>query len=241
MSCSYANIAMAKYDSLANKFHLRPRVWKRFRDDIFVLWEHGIASLPLFLSYLNSMDKTGKINFTMEIAGDTGLEFLDLRLKIVEGKIRVDVFAKPTNSFSYTTPNTCYPKKNISNIPKGMTLRLRTICDDDDDDDDEVTFDKRSLKYQNHLIAREHKPSTVKGKFSEFKNKTSAEARTKQEKQDKVSDVKLITTYNPALPNINKIIQNNLTILHTDEDMKKLFLRNSLTTIYRREKNFKEI
>ena len=37
MSCSYANIAMAKYDSLANKFHLRPRVWKRFRDDIFVL------------------------------------------------------------------------------------------------------------------------------------------------------------------------------------------------------------
>ena len=50
------------------------------------------------------MDKTGKINFNMEVASDRGLEFFDLKLKIVEGKIRVDIFAKPTNSFSYTTP-----------------------------------------------------------------------------------------------------------------------------------------
>ena len=114
MSCSYADIAMAKYDSLANNFHLKPSVWKRFRDDIFVLWEHGTASLFSFLDYLNTMDKTGKIKFTMEIAGDTGLEFLDLKLKISEGKIRVDVYAKSTNSFSYNTPNTCYPKNNIS-------------------------------------------------------------------------------------------------------------------------------
>ena len=113
MSCSYADIAMAKYDSLASKFHLKPSVWKRFRDDVFVSWEHGTASPSSFLDYLNTMDKTGKIKFTMEIAGDTGLEFLDLNLKIDEGKVRVDVFSKSTNSFSYTTPNYCYPKHNI--------------------------------------------------------------------------------------------------------------------------------
>ena len=63
MSCSYADIAMAKYDSLANKFHLKPSVWKRFKDDIFVLWEHGSASLSLssFLDYLNTMDKASNI------------------------------------------------------------------------------------------------------------------------------------------------------------------------------------
>ena len=52
---------------------------------------------------------------------------------------------------------------------------------------------------------------------------------------------KFITPYNPTLPNINKIIQTNLFILHTDEDMKKLFPPNSLTTIYRREKNDRKI
>ena len=70
------------------------------------------------------------------------------------------------------------------------------------------------------MIAREHKPSTVKQLF-EFRNKTGAEVWTKQDKQDRVSDVKFITTYNPALPIINKIIQNNVFILHTDEEMKK--------------------
>ena len=40
---------------------------------------------------------------------------------------------------------------------------------------------------------------------------------------------------------MNKIFRNNLSILHTDEDMKKLFLPNSLTAMYRREKNLKEI
>ena len=43
MSCSYAYIAMVKYDSLVNKFHLKPSVWNRFRY-IFVLWEHGTLS-----------------------------------------------------------------------------------------------------------------------------------------------------------------------------------------------------
>ena len=44
------------------------------------------------------MDKTYKIRFTMEIAGDTNLEFLDLKLKIVEAK--VNIFANHINSFS---------------------------------------------------------------------------------------------------------------------------------------------
>ena len=76
VSCSYSDIAMTKYDSLADNFHLKPSVWKRFRDDIFVLSEHGTASLFSFLDYLNTIDKTGKIKFTVEIAGDIGLEHL---------------------------------------------------------------------------------------------------------------------------------------------------------------------
>ena len=112
MSCSYEDVNITKYDFLANKFNLRPKVWKRFRDDLFVLWGYGTASLLLFLRYLNSMDKAGKINFTMEIANGTGLEFFDLKLKIIESKIKVDIFPKPTNRFC-TTPSTCSPQKNI--------------------------------------------------------------------------------------------------------------------------------
>ena len=145
MSCSYADIAMTKYDSFADRFYLKLSVWKRFRDDVLVLWKRSSVSFSYFLDYLNTMDKTGKIKITMEIAGNTDLEFLALKLKISEGKIRVDFNAKPTNSFNYTTSNTCYPKSNLCNILRGITLQLRRICDDD------KTFEKRSSEYQNYL------------------------------------------------------------------------------------------
>ena len=64
---------MAKIDSLAHKFHFKPSNCKRFGDDIFALREHGTASLSSFLDYLNTMDKTGKIKFTMEIAAQNFL------------------------------------------------------------------------------------------------------------------------------------------------------------------------
>ena len=94
---SYADVPLLSYGSKALAFDLSPTTWKRFRDDVFVVWTHGPASVSLFLEYLNNIDKTGKIQFTMQAAGDDGLEFLDLKLKMVNGKISVDVFSKPTN------------------------------------------------------------------------------------------------------------------------------------------------
>ena len=225
---------MAKYDSLASNLNLKSSVWKRFRDDIFVLWEHGTTPLFSFIDYLNTTDKTGKIKITMEIAGDTGSEFLDLKLKINKSKIRVDIYAKSTNSFSYTTSNACYPKNNIFNITRGIALRLRRICDDDE------TFEEISSEYQNYLIARSRKTSIVKKLFSEVKKKTRSEARQKETKHDKVSDLKFITTYDPALPNIHNIIENDLSILHTDENMKKIFPSIFIITLYRSEKKLKK-
>ena len=80
----------------------------------------------------------------MEVAKDS-LEFLDLKLMFDKDskKTSVDVFLKATNSFTYLLPSTCFPKSNIENIPKGVALRLRRICDSDN------KFEKRSKKYQN--------------------------------------------------------------------------------------------
>ena len=68
----------------------------------------------------------------MQVTGDDGLEFLDLKLKMFNGKISVDVFSKPTNSFTYVLPSTCYPNRNIKNVRKGIAQRLTRICDSDE-------------------------------------------------------------------------------------------------------------
>ena len=94
-------------------------MWKIFKDDVFVVWTHGTAKLPFFSDYLNNIDDTRKIKFTMEIADDVnGLEFRDLRIKYFNGKLSVDLYSKPINSFPYVMPSTCYPMKTSIKYPK---------------------------------------------------------------------------------------------------------------------------
>ena len=38
MSCLYSDIAMARHDSKVLMYNFPPKVWKRFWDDVFVVW-----------------------------------------------------------------------------------------------------------------------------------------------------------------------------------------------------------
>ena len=63
-------------------FDFPPKVWTRFRNDVFVVSTHDTAKLTSFLDYLNSISDTGKIQFTMQIADElNGLELIDLKIK----------------------------------------------------------------------------------------------------------------------------------------------------------------
>ena len=171
----------------------------------------------------------------MSVANESVLEFLDLSLHIDEHKkICVDVFAKPTNSFTYVLPSTCYPKKNINNVPKGIALRLRRICDTDE------KFDIRSYEYQNYLIARDYKPTLVKRHFHAIKNISRRKARQVKPKVIKYN-FNLITVYNPVMKNLEKVLNDNLHILYGDPDMKKVFPKRNISVTYRRGKCLKEL
>ena len=85
----------------------------------------------------------------MQVANEHGLDFLDFKLKIVEWKINSDVYSKPTNSVTYVLPSTCYTYKIIRNVPKGIALKLRRICDTDE------IYNQGFSEYQNYLIGRE--------------------------------------------------------------------------------------
>ena len=82
MSCSYSDIAMAVYDEKAMDQPIKPWIWKRFRDDVIALRIPISKDANYYLHYLNTIDASGKIRFTMETEIENGLEFLDLRLKL---------------------------------------------------------------------------------------------------------------------------------------------------------------
>ena len=90
---------------------------------------------------------------------------------MVNGQISVDVLLKPTNSFIYVLPSTCYPNRNIENVPKGIALRLRRICGSNE------KYDKQSEEYQKYLIARDYQPGFLERQFEEVKKLSRSEAQ----------------------------------------------------------------
>ena len=61
----------------------------------------------------------------------------------------MNILPEATNSFTYYFL-ALVPKSNIENVPKGVALRLRRICDSFS------KFHKRSIEYQKYLIARDY-------------------------------------------------------------------------------------
>ena len=83
MSYSYSGIAMYRFDLKASSFTPKVLCWKRFRDDMFAVWNHSLQKLHKFFEFIFSIDTSGKIKFTMSVANSNSvLEFLDLRLLI---------------------------------------------------------------------------------------------------------------------------------------------------------------
>ena len=84
----------------------------------------------------------------MQIADKNGFESLDLQLKMNENSKRTDdVFSKPTNSFTYVMPDTCYQSSNINNVPREIALRFKHLCDSIE------KFTVCSNEYNNYLTA----------------------------------------------------------------------------------------
>ena len=164
----------------------------------------------------------------MQVQDDDGIEFLDLKLKLENSKIAVDVFAKPTNSFTYVLPTSCYPKKSINNIRGGIALRLRRIWDTDE------KLNSRSKEYKSYLIAGYYKPSIVNKHFAHISTLSRQQAKQKPTNRKSLvgKNVKFIMKYNPRLPNLNSFLKKHMPLLYTDPTLKNIFPQGCINSVF---------
>ena len=99
ISCSYSDITISKFDTTALQYHFQPTLWKIFQDDTLTIWTQDSNTSESFLDYLNQIDSTRNIKFTIQVQDDDGIEFLDLKRKSENSKIAVDVFVVCAGDF----------------------------------------------------------------------------------------------------------------------------------------------
>ena len=101
-------------EEILREVELKPYFWWRYIDDIFLIWEHGGEKLKEFIDVLNKKHPT--IKFTAEWS-KTQINFLDVTVSLENGKIKTDLYVKPSDTHQYLHSSSCHPyhcKKGIS-------------------------------------------------------------------------------------------------------------------------------
>lgn len=107
-----AELFMSKFEEdLGNNLKYFPRVWVRYVDDVFAIFDLSVCSVSDFVSQINS--KHSSIKFTYEMEKDNCLPFLDVLCIRNKLSIEFDIYRKPTNNNRYilSDSNHCFKHK----------------------------------------------------------------------------------------------------------------------------------
>ena len=128
---NYAIIFMAEIEEEFLRSQTKvPRIWLRFIDDIFMVWNHTREELDMFITDLNMFHPT--IKFTMETS-EFGLPFLDTFIYKEDQQLKTRVYHKPTDNKQYLLYTSCRPKQHKDAIPYGLLVRAKRICTKNDE------------------------------------------------------------------------------------------------------------
>jgi hypothetical protein len=157
---TYANIFMEEMDNQVqecgkNEGEKHILFYKRFIDDILLLWKGTEEKFLEFMEKINSLHPTIKFTHNLE-PNNKSTTFLDTTITIKNGKISTDLYRQETDRIQYLLPNSYHPAHICKNVPYSLALRLVRICSDRE------TLKKRLGELENMLLSRNYNRNIVK-------------------------------------------------------------------------------
>ena len=86
----------------------------------------------------------------------TWINFLDITVSLIRGKINTDLYVKPKDSHQYLHSSSCHPYHCKKGIPYSQALRLNRICSDP------ISFDRRCNDFEKWLLERGYSEREVR-------------------------------------------------------------------------------
>lgn len=105
-------------------------LYKRYIDDIIIIWKGTKEKPIIFLDGLNRNYRN--IELTWDI-NEITISYLDLDIMQANNRLTTETHFKNVDRKSYLTMESCHHKNWLYNIPKGQMLRLRRNCTNTND------------------------------------------------------------------------------------------------------------
>ncbi len=218
---AYANIFMGELESkILSATTPAPSLWKRYIDDIFLVWTDTEESLRQFVSRLN--DEHPTIKFTSEIS-PSEIHFLDLCLYKGErfereGILDIKTYIKPTNTQQYVHASSSHPPGTGKGLIKGEMLRyLRTNSDAE-------SFRAFREKHLTNITRRGY----TKQQFDEATNSIAFSDRPetlRNKTRERNAGPTLCTSYTPYLPasRIRRVLSKHWPLISDCHNLSTIF------------------
>lgn len=129
---SLANIYLLDFDQMArNGFKIKPLLYFRFLDDIFVLFPN--KNIELVKEYENFLSNIiPDIKVTLEWS-DERINFLDTTIYINNNTLQTKVFFKPTDTHQLLHKSSFHPSHTFKGILKSQLIRFKRISSSETD------------------------------------------------------------------------------------------------------------
>lgn len=233
MAPNYANIFMASLEiPFIEKQQNKPLFYRRFLDDIFLIWNHDKASLLRFISEFNCLHRS--IKFTHEISQDT-INFLDVTLQVQGNSLATTVYRKPTDRQQYLHFDSNHPRHCKVGIPYSQAYRYRRICSDIQE------FERTSITLKETLLNQKYPEEIIDDAINRARRVDRQSALSKTNKpKGTTPQTNLILTYGVNMPRVNNILSRHFNMIRQSERLSAVFPEPP-RVVYRREKNLRDI
>ena len=178
-------------------------LYKRFIDDIFVIWEGPRETLLQFLSAINTKDE--RIKITYEIS-DSKISFLDLLLfkDPAYNKLQYSTFQKPLNKYLYIPYESFHPASNKKAFIKGELMRYAR------NSSTFRSFSETRLLFWKRLRLRGYPARFLLPIFREINYSNRSKWFSKPKRLSRHRTVVFKSTYNCSHVGIKKVILKHL-------------------------------
>ena len=176
-----------------------PLVWFRYIDYIFFIWICGKDHLETFLEELNNFNPN--LKFTSE-SNEKQILFLDLKVKLNEGKISTDLYIKSADRHQYIHFTPSHSNYINRSIVYSQGLRVKRICSEKE------YFLKHMRKMKLWFLKRGYSKNLVDQELGKAKFSKSSRRTNKINK-----GVWLVVTYQLLLQKIIIFFHRHLDLL----------------------------
>ncbi|CAM4681193.1 unnamed protein product [Caretta caretta] len=213
MAPQYANIFMADLEQrFLSSRPLKPLLYLRYIDDIFIIWTHGKEALEEFHHDFNNFHPTTNLSL---VQSTQEIHFLDTTVLINNGHINTTLYRKPTDRYSYLHASSFHPDHTTRSIVYSQALRYNRICSNPSD------RDKHLQDLCQAFLQLQYPPAEVKKQIDRARR--VPRSYLLQDRPNKENNrTPLAVTFSPQLKPLQRIIKDLQPILKDDPTLSQV-------------------